>query len=445
MKLYNSKSNSLEEFKPIEEGKVSMYVCGPTVYNYAHIGNARPIVVFDLLRRVLETLGYDVKFVSNYTDVDDKIIKKASEEGVDESVISNRYIEAYEKVRKGLHADHVQATPKVTNTMPEIIAFIQDLIDHDYAYASNGDVYFRVSKAKEYGAISSQNIDELMVGARIEENSNKENPLDFVLWKDTNDDGIKWDAPWGKGRPGWHTECVVMINNEFKQEIIDIHGGGQDLKFPHHENESAQCKALHNHDLANYWVHNAMLNIDGEKMSKSIGNVMWAQEFIDKLGENATRWLLLSTHYRLTLNITEELVEQTRKELDRIFQGLNKAYIELEKVEFQIDTNYDELRFNQFMDAMSDDLNVANANVVLFDTVKQLNAAVRQREIDASDVSKFIVSVEKMLHVLGISYTRIVLDEEARSLFTQWNEAKARKDFDDADRYRGELIERGLL
>ncbi|AYV33987.1 cysteine--tRNA ligase [Erysipelothrix rhusiopathiae] len=445
MKLYNSKSNSLEEFKPIEEGKVSMYVCGPTVYNYAHIGNARPIVVFDLLRRVLETLGYDVKFVSNYTDVDDKIIKKASEEGVDESVISNRYIEAYEKVRKGLHADHVQATPKVTNTMPEIIAFIQDLIDHDYAYASNGDVYFRVSKAKEYGAISSQNIDELMVGARIEENSNKENPLDFVLWKDTNDDGIKWDAPWGKGRPGWHTECVVMINNEFKQEIIDIHGGGQDLKFPHHENESAQCRALHNHDLANYWVHNAMLNIDGEKMSKSIGNVMWAQEFIDKLGENATRWLLLSTHYRLTLNITEELVEQTRKELDRIFQGLNKAYIELEKVEFQIDTNYDELRFNQFMDAMSDDLNVANANVVLFDTVKQLNAAVRQREIDASDVSKFIVSVEKMLDVLGISYTRIVLDEEARSLFTQWNEAKARKDFDDADRYRGELIERGLL
>lgn len=445
MKLYNSKSNSLEEFKPIEEGKVSMYVCGPTVYNYAHIGNARPIVVFDLLRRVLETLGYDVKFVSNYTDVDDKIIKKASEEGVDESVISNRYIEAYEKVRKGLHADHVQATPKVTNTMPEIIAFIQDLIDHDYAYASNGDVYFRVSKAKEYGAISSQNIDELMVGARIEENSNKENPLDFVLWKDTNDDGIKWDAPWGKGRPGWHTECVVMINNEFKQEIIDIHGGGQDLKFPHHENESAQCRALHNHDLANYWVHNAMLNIDGEKMSKSIGNVMWAQEFIDKLGENATRWLLLSTHYRLTLNITEELVEQTRKELDRIFQGLNKAYIELEKLEYQIDTNHDELRFNQFMDAMSDDLNVANANVVLFDTVKQLNAAVRQREIDASDVSKFIVSVEKMLDVLGISYTRIVLDEEARSLFTQWNEAKARKDFDDADRYRGELIERGLL
>ncbi|WP_323611724.1 cysteine--tRNA ligase [Erysipelothrix enhydrae] len=445
MKLYNSKSNSLEEFKPIEEGKVSMYVCGPTVYNYAHIGNARPIVVFDLLRRVLETLGYDVKLVSNYTDVDDKIIKKASEEGVDESVISNRYIEAYEKVRKGLHADHVQATPKVTNTMPEIISFIQDLIDHDYAYASNGDVYFRVSKAEEYGAISSQNIDELMVGARIEENSNKENPLDFVLWKDTNDNGIKWDAPWGKGRPGWHTECVVMINSEFKQEIIDIHGGGQDLKFPHHENESAQCRALHNHDLANYWVHNAMLNIDGEKMSKSIGNVMWAQEFIDKLGENATRWLLMSTHYRLTLNITEDLVEQTHKELDRIFQGLNKAYIELEKLEFQIDTNYDELRFNQFMDAMSDDLNVANANVVLFDTVKQLNAVVRQREINASDVSKYIVTVEKMLDVLGISYTRIVLDEAARLLFKQWNEAKARKDFDDADRYRGELIERGLL
>ncbi|MBK2402064.1 cysteine--tRNA ligase [Erysipelothrix sp. strain 2 (EsS2-6-Brazil)] len=445
MKLYNSKSNSLEEFTPIEEGKVSMYVCGPTVYNYAHIGNARPIVVFDLLRRVLTALGYDVKLVSNYTDVDDKIIKKALEEGVDESVISNRYIEAYEKVRKGLHADYVQATPKVTGTMPEIIAFIQDLIDHGYAYASNGDVYFRVSKAKEYGSISSQNIDELMVGARIEENSSKENPLDFVLWKDTKDNGIKWDAPWGKGRPGWHTECVVMIGNEFKQEVIDIHGGGQDLKFPHHENESAQCRALHNHDLANYWIHNAMLNIDGEKMSKSIGNVMWAQEFIDKLGENATRWLLMSTHYRLTLNITEELIEQTQKELDRIFQGLNKAYIELEKMEYHIGPQIDDVRYHQFMDAMADDLNVANANVVLFDTVKQLNAAVRQREINGEEVSKYIVTVEKMLDVLGIAYSRIVLDDKSRALFKQWNDAKARKDFEDADRYRSELMERGLL
>lgn len=445
MKLYNSKSNTIEVFKPIEDGTVSMYVCGPTVYNYAHIGNARPIVVFDLLRRVLTALGYDVKLVSNYTDVDDKIIKKALDEGVDEQVIANRYIEAYEKVRKGLHADYVDATPKVTETMEEIIAFIQDLIDRGYAYPSNGDVYFRVTKAKAYGAISSQNIEDLMVGARIEENSNKENPLDFVLWKNTDDEGIKWDAPWGRGRPGWHTECVVMIENEFKQDKIDIHGGGQDLKFPHHENESAQCRAIHNHDLANYWVHNAMLNIDGEKMSKSIGNVMWAQEFIDKLGENATRWLLMSTHYRLILNITDELIEQTQRELERIFQGLHKAYIELEKMNSSIGEEDDCELFNTFMEAMSDDLNVANANVVLFDAIKKLNGSIRKREIDAQEVSKYIVTVEKMLDVLGISYERIELDDAARDLFKQWNEAKVRKDFEDADRYRAALIERGLI
>ncbi len=265
MNLYNSKTNSVETFTPIHKGKVSMYVCGPTVYNHPHIGNARPIVVFDLLRRILIELGNEVHYVSNYTDVDDRIIQKAKDEGLDETQIAGRYIAAYEDVRRGLFADAVDAKPKVTENMDEIIAFIEELIELEFAYESNGDVYFRVNKVKDYGAISSQNIDALKIGARIEENMQKESSLDFVLWKDTNDEGIKWDSPWGQGRPGWHTECVVMIQDEFNTNLIDIHGGGQDLKFPHHENESAQAKAVHHHDIANYWVHNAMLNIDGEK------------------------------------------------------------------------------------------------------------------------------------------------------------------------------------
>ena len=445
MKLYNSKHNKIETFSPIEPGKVMMYVCGPTVYNHPHIGNARPIVVFDLLRRILDAIGYDVKMVSNFTDVDDNIIKKAQHEGVDETVITQRYIDAYNKVRTELHAEGIDATPKVTETMDRIIAFIAELVDKGFAYEANGDVYFRVTKVKDYGEISSQRIEDLMVGARIEENTNKENPLDFALWKFTNDDGIKWDSPWGKGRPGWHTECVVMINDEFKQERIDIHGGGQDLKFPHHENESAQSKAIHNHDLANYWVHNAMLNLDGAKMSKSLGNVQWAQEYIDTLGSNLTRWVLLSTHYRLVLNITDALVEQSRKELQKIEQGLNKAYIALELANVEIMESYDVALYDAFLDALKDDMNVANATMVLFDAVKVLNQALRTKEIDAQVVSDYVQTVEKMINILGIKIPRITLTESDKGLFAEWNEAKQSKDFEAADNARAALIERGLI
>ncbi len=444
MNLYNSKTNSVETFTPIHKGKVSMYVCGPTVYNHPHIGNARPIVVFDLLRRILIELGNEVHYVSNYTDVDDRIIQKAKDEGLDETQIAGRYIAAYEDVRRGLFADAVDAKPKVTENMDEIIAFIEELIELEFAYESNGDVYFRVNKVKDYGAISSQNIDALKIGARIEENMQKESSLDFVLWKDTNDEGIKWDSPWGQGRPGWHTECVVMIQDEFNTNLIDIHGGGQDLKFPHHENESAQAKAVHHHDIANYWVHNAMLNIDGEKMSKSLGNVTWAKDYIQQFGGNVTRYLLLSTHYRLILNISDDVLAQAQKEIQK-FEGIFKQ-VSL-KLSSQGDTlgqEHDEDLFNDFMDQLKDDMNVANALVHVNETVKKINQALRS-QYDFEAISRPMNTLVKMMNVLGLDFKLTQFTDEEKTLLSDWDIAKAEKRFEDADKLRVALIEAGVL
>ena len=328
MKLYNSKTNQIETFKPIKPNEVSMYVCGPTVYGEAHIGNARPIIVFDTLRRLFLALGYKVDFVSNYTDVDDKIIQKAINEAVDETVITKRYIEAYEAVRNSLNALPIEHNPKVTENIEGIVAFIQDLVNQGYAYDVNGNVYFRVEKANEYGEISKQRIEDLLVGARIEAESEKENPLDFTLWKKT-DQGIQWDSPWGKGRPGWHTECVVMIHEHF-HHMIDIHGGGMDLKFPHHENEVAQSRACLHHGLANVWMHNGMLNIDGEKMSKSLGNVMLAKDVIAQLGSAVVRWMMMSVDYRSPLNITDDVVETAKTEVNKALSALRQVEIKVQ-------------------------------------------------------------------------------------------------------------------
>lgn len=303
-----------------------MYVCGPTVYNDAHIGNARPIIVFDTLKKTLEELGYKVHFVSNYTDVDDKIIRKAKELQVSEKEVSEHFIQAYQEVRMRLNADMPDACPKVTETMDDIIAFIELLVQNGSAYAVDGDVFFRISKVSDYGCLSNQQIADLQVGARIDENTKKENPLDFTLWKKT-EEGIQWDSPWSVGRPGWHTECVVMINREFQKHLIDIHGGGLDLKFPHHENEIAQSKTAYGTAIANYWVHNGMVNIDGEKMSKSLGNVVWAKDMIEKIGANTMRWMMLSAHYRAPLNINEESVETAQKELTKTLNTLKQAMI----------------------------------------------------------------------------------------------------------------------
>lgn len=442
IRVYNSKTLKIEEFKSIKPNEVNMYVCGPTVYNHAHIGNARPIIVFDTLRRLFEAEGYKVKFVSNYTDVDDKIIKKAIEEKVSEKDITNRYIDAYKKVRYDLNTIELDATPKVTETMDEIIKFIDLLVKNGNAYVIDGDVYFRVKSVNDYGCISNQKLDDLQAGARIEENDKKESPFDFALWKNTKD-GIKWNSPWGEGRPGWHTECVVMIENNF-HGMIDIHGGGIDLKFPHHENEVAQSNAIYHNHIANYWMHNAMINLNGNKMSKSLGNVSWAKDVIDKLGANLVRWLMLSVHYRKELNFSDEAVETSRKELDKVLQTLKNASIKLQLNNFE-NTDFDTQSYREFLNQMDDDLNTPNAYTVIYDTVKKLNNALRAKELNLIEISNLLNSVEKMLNVLGIIFTRTILNEDDKMLFKNWENAKANKDFESADKFRGELIEKGLI
>lgn len=445
MKLFNSMSQKIEEFKPITEGQVSMYVCGPTVYNYPHIGNARPIVVFDTLKRTFMALGYKVKMVSNYTDVDDKIIKVAKECGISEKEVTEKFIKAYNDDRLALHAMMPDAAPKVTETMDAIIAFIDLLVKKEHAYVVDGDVYFRVSSVENYGKLSNQQIDDLMVGARIDENSKKENPLDFTLWKRT-EEGIKWESPWSVGRPGWHTECVVMINKEFDgNHLIDIHGGGMDLKFPHHENEIAQSRAAYETGIANYWIHNGMVNIDGEKMSKSLGNVIWTKDMIEKIGGDTLRWLFLSSHYRSPLNINEEAIETAKKELNKVKTPLKQAYVKAGLAGVDLKEEYDVESFHTFLTAMEDDLNTPNAFAAIFDVVKQLNQVVRQKEIDFTALGLKVNAVEKMLDVLGIENHRIVLSEEDKNLHAEWKSAVAQKDFELADKFRAQLIEKGIL
>ncbi|WP_298664531.1 cysteine--tRNA ligase [uncultured Solobacterium sp.] len=443
MRLYNTKTLQIEEFKPIHEGHVDMYVCGPTVYNYAHIGNARPMIVFDVLKRLFEAEGYSVTYVSNFTDVDDKIIKKAAEENTTEAVIAQRYIDAYQEVRTLLNTELPDITPRVTETMDKIIEFIDKLVKTGHAYEANGDVYFSVESVPTYGEISHQHLDQLEAGARIETNDQKKNPYDFALWKKT-DMGIKWNSPWGEGRPGWHTECVVMINDNIG-DCIDIHGGGMDLKFPHHENEAAQQEAMHGNTLANYWVHNAMVNIDGQKMSKSLGNTMWAKDVVLSLGTNLTRWLVSSVHYRKELNFSDETIETARKELDKVLTPLKQAYIKAALADYVMGDDYDKESYRAFLDCLDDDMNTPNAYAVIFETVKKLNQILRQREINFTQLALYSNAVEKMLNVLGIVVDKPVIGETEKELFAKWNQAKADKDFDSADKYRNELAEKGLL
>ena len=440
MRLYNSYTNQVETFKSIKENEVSMYVCGPTVYNHAHIGNARPIVVFDTLKNILEACGYHVHFVSNYTDVDDKIIKQAIETNQSEEAITSTYIAAYEQVRQQLNA----ATPitiKVTESMDKIIDYIETMVKEDIAYVNDHDVYFNVSSINEYGQLSNQKIEDLISGARIEKNDKKKNPLDFTLWKAT-DQGIKWHSSFGDGRPGWHTECVVMILDHFKG-AIDIHGGGMDLKFPHHENEIAQCKGTHHHALANYWVHNGMLNIDGEKMSKSLGNVIWAKDYIQELGGNVVRWLLLLAHYRSPLNISAETIQQAQSEMDKIQAVLKQTRLAL--MDSNIETSTFTSLYDAFLDACKDDMNINLAMSVVFEQVKQLNQLLRNKTSLKEDIVSADHTLRKMMSILGISTPHPQLSTEEVQLIHAWNQAKGDKDFTLADHYRSLLIERGVL
>lgn len=447
MRLFNTLTNKKEEFKPIEEGKVSIYICGPTVYNHAHIGNTRPMIVFDVLRRTFEYLGNDVTFVSNYTDVDDKIIKAAKAEGITEKELTDKYIKAYEDVRAGLNIEDPTYKPRVTETMPEIIDFIQALIDKGYAYEVDGDVYFRVTKVKEYGMLSGIKVEDLIAGASDRtlsvDDKKKESTTDFALWKKTNE-GIQFDTPWSKGRPGWHTECVVMINKLFKDGKIDIHGGGQDLKFPHHENEIAQSMAYNGHPIANYWMHNQMINIDGEKMSKSLGNVLWAKDLIVEFGCNVFKWLMLSTHYRNPLNMTDDVIAGVRKEVSKVENATKNAslYLQVNHVPAH---DYKKETVDAMVNALEDDLNTSLALTQVLDQVKVLNQVMRVREKDNDVIATEYATLVKMGDVLGFLFEGNKLSEEDIALYEQWNAYKKEKNFDEADRVRKELTERGIL
>lgn len=447
MRLFNTLTNKKEEFKPIEEGKVSIYICGPTVYNHAHIGNTRPMIVFDVLRRTFEYLGNDVTFVSNYTDVDDKIIKAAKAEGITEKELTDKYIKAYEDVRAGLNIEDPTYKPRVTETMPEIIDFIQALIDKGYAYEVDGDVYFRVTKVKEYGMLSGIKVEDLIAGASDRtlsvDDKKKESTTDFALWKKT-DEGIQFDTPWSKGRPGWHTECVVMINKLFKDGKIDIHGGGQDLKFPHHENEIAQSMAYNGHPIANCWMHNQMINIDGEKMSKSLGNVLWAKDLIVEFGCNVFKWLMLSTHYRNPLNLTDDVIAGVRKEVSKVENATKNAslYLQVNHVPAH---DYKKETVDAMVNALEDDLNTSLALTQILDQVKVLNQVMRVREKDNDVIATEYATLVKMGDVLGFLFEGTKLSEEDIALYEEWNAYKKEKNFDEADRVRKELTERGIL
>lgn len=443
IKLYNSLSNKIETFKPIHEGKVSMYVCGPTVYNFVHIGNMRPVVVFDTFRRFLTYIGYDVKYVSNYTDVDDKIIKRAIELNMPESEVTKMYIEAFEEDLKNINALKANVTPRVTEYMNQIIDFIDRLVKNGSAYVVDGDVYFRVEKIKDYGKLSNTRIEDLLVGARIDENSKKESPLDFTLWKHT-DVGIKWDSPWSKGRPGWHTECVVMINSLFENGHIDIHGGGFDLKFPHHENEIAQSEAINHHAIANYWMHNGFININNEKMSKSLGNVVTAHDALKKYGGNSVRLLLISTHYRAPVNFSEDLLLANAKELTKITNVMKQLAVILQLNDIGLDGKCATF-IEPFLNALADDLNTANSLSELYNVIRQANQAMRTKEVDLKLLEQLFATIRDEVSILGLNIAYPTLNNDDKKLLIEYNLAKANKDFATSDSIRNKLIERNIL
>ncbi len=443
IRIYNSLTNQIESFKPINEGKVSMYVCGPTVYNFVHIGNMRPVVVFDTFRRFLTYIGYDVKYVSNYTDVDDKIIKRAIELNMPESEVTKMYIEAFEEDLKNINALKPNVTPRVTEYMNQIIDFIDCLVKNGSAYVVDGDVYFRVEKITDYGKLSNTRIEDLLVGARIDENSRKESPLDFTLWKHT-DIGIKWDSPWSKGRPGWHTECVVMINSLFKNGHIDIHGGGFDLKFPHHENEIAQSEAINHHAIANYWMHNGFININNEKMSKSVGNVVTAHDALKKYGGNSVRLLLISTHYRAPVNFSEDLLLTNAKELTKITNVMKQLAVLLQLNDIGLDGKCATF-IEPFLNALADDLNTANALSELYNVIRQANQAVRTKEVDLKLLEQLFATIRDEVSILGLNIAYPTLNNDDKKLLIEYNLAKANKDYATSDSIRSKLIERNIL
>ena len=455
MKLYNTMSKQKEEFVPLEEGKVKMYVCGPTVYNFIHIGNARPMIVFDTVRRYFEYKGFDVNFVSNFTDVDDKIIKKANEEGVTAEEISQRYIAECKKDMDGMNVKPATKNPLATEEIGGMIEMIQSLIDKGYAYEKNGTVYYRTRQFKEYGKLSHKNLNDLRSGNRsllVSGEDEKEDPLDFVLWKPKKEGEPAWESPWSEGRPGWHIECSEM-SKKYLGEQIDIHAGGEDLVFPHHENEIAQSEAANGKEFAKYWLHNAFLNIDNKKMSKSLGNFFTVREISEKYDLQILRFFMLSAHYRSPLNFSSDLMEAAKSGLDRIITATDnlKFLADNAKTATLTDIEDDALAKTQnyvaaFEKAMDDDFNTADAIAAIFDLVKYANTTAN------GDSSKAYVSalyelIVKLADVLGIVVEKKeeLLDADIEALIQERQAARKERNFGRADEIRDELLAKGII
>lgn len=450
MKIFNTMTRQKEEFVPNDPNEVKIYACGPTVYNYIHIGNARPLCVFDVLRRYLEYRGYNVKFVQNFTDVDDKIIKRANEEGIAFEEVSKKYIDEFWTDANGLNFKKATVHPKATENIDEIINIIKTLEEKGYAYAVDGDVYFRTLKFKEYGKLSHQPIEDLQSGARIAIGEKKENPLDFALWKAAKEGEPYWESPWGKGRPGWHIECSAM-NKRFLGDTIDIHCGGQDLIFPHHENEIAQSECANGCTFSKYWMHNGYINVDNVKMSKSLGNFKTVREIANVYGYEVIRYFLISSHYRSPINYSLEIIEQCKSALERLYTCRESLDFALKNAnDIPDDTELiDKLNSHreQFIKAMDDDLNTADGVAAVFDLVKDINTSILDKDVSKNVCKTAAKIFDELCDVLGLLYNRKSNDVDAdiEALIEKRQEARANKDWATADAIRDELKAKGII
>ena len=450
MKIYNTLTKKKEEFVPITPGKVGIYVCGPTVYNYIHIGNARPMIVFDTLRRYFEYKGYEVNYVSNFTDVDDKIIKKANEEGVSCKEISERYIAECKKDMEAMNVMPATHHPKATEEIDGMIKMISDLIEKGYAYEKNGTVYFRTRQCEGYGKLSKKNLDDLSAGIRIAVSDEKDDAMDFVLWKPKKEGEPSWPSPWGDGRPGWHIECSVM-SKKYVGDTLDIHAGGEDLVFPHHENEIAQSECCNGTTFANYWMHNAFLNIDNKKMSKSAGNFFTVREISEKYPLQVIRFFMLSAHYRSPLNFSDTLVESAKNGLDRILTAVDLIQSTMPHLEEESKDSEEENRktlhelVQKYEDAMEDDLNTADAVAAIFEIVKLANTTVKDGS--KAYAKELLTTIQKLCDVLGILTEKEeeILDGDIEALIEERQAARKAKDFKRADEIRDQLLEKGIV
>lgn len=451
MKIFNTMTRRKEEFVPLDKNEVKIYACGPTVYNYIHIGNARPLCVFDVLRRYLEYRGYNVRFVQNFTDVDDKIIKRANEEGLTFEEVSKKYIKEFWTDAHGLNFKDATVHPKATENIDEIINIIKTLEEKGFAYAVDGDVYYRTLKFKDYGKLSHQPIEDLQSGARIAIGEKKENPLDFALWKAAKEGEPYWDSPWGKGRPGWHIECSAM-NKRYLGDSIDIHCGGKDLVFPHHENEIAQSEAANDVPFAKYWMHNGYINVDNVKMSKSLGNFKTVREIANVYGYEVIRYFLISSHYRSPINYSIDIIEQCQSALDRLYTCRESLDFAIKNAKSAIADNEEILKLiasskDEFIKAMDDDLNTADGIAAVFNLVSTINTEIINKEVSLNVCKKAAEMFDELTGVLGLLYNRKSndIDDDIEKLIEQRQTARANKDWATADKIRDELKAKGII